>query len=67
MTDIMFELPEIETKGKYVVTEEVVRGEAKLFEQDDRSPPTRRAPEDRSRNHESTKARKSKKAGATCV
>jgi ATP-dependent Clp protease ATP-binding subunit ClpX len=32
MTDIMFELPEIEIKGKYVVTEAVVRGEAKLFE-----------------------------------
>jgi ATP-dependent Clp protease ATP-binding subunit ClpX len=33
MTDVMFELPEIEHKGKYVVTEEVVRGKAKLFEQ----------------------------------
>jgi len=32
MTDIMFELPEIETKGKYTVTEKVVRGEAPLFE-----------------------------------
>jgi ATP-dependent Clp protease ATP-binding subunit ClpX len=32
MTDIMFELPEIESKGKYVVTEAVVRGEAPLFE-----------------------------------
>jgi ATP-dependent Clp protease ATP-binding subunit ClpX len=33
MTDIMFELPEIEAKGKYVVTEAVVRGETPLFEQ----------------------------------
>ena len=32
MTDIMFELPEIEAKGKYVVTDAVVRGEAPLFE-----------------------------------
>src|SRR6516162_4552415 len=32
MTEIMFELPEIEIKGKYVVTEAVVRGEAPLFE-----------------------------------
>ena len=32
MTDIMFELPDIETKGKYIVTDEVVRGEASLFE-----------------------------------
>ncbi|HLJ91607.1 MAG TPA: ATP-dependent Clp protease ATP-binding subunit ClpX, partial [Gemmataceae bacterium] len=32
MTDIMFELPEIEPKGKYVVTEAVVRGEATLFD-----------------------------------
>jgi ATP-dependent Clp protease ATP-binding subunit ClpX len=33
MTDVMFELPEVEPKGKYTVTEAVVRGEAKLFEQ----------------------------------
>src|SRR6201987_1714854 len=33
MTDVMFELPEVEQKGKYVVSEEVVRGKAKLFEQ----------------------------------
>src|SRR5262249_38398906 len=33
MTDIMFELPEIEIKGKYTVTDAVVRGEATLFEQ----------------------------------
>ena len=33
MTDVMFELPEIEQKGKYTVTEDVVRGKAKLFEQ----------------------------------
>ena len=32
MTDIMFELPEIEAKTKYTVTEAVVRGEATLFE-----------------------------------
>ncbi|HXG09919.1 MAG TPA: ATP-dependent Clp protease ATP-binding subunit ClpX [Gemmataceae bacterium] len=31
MTDIMFELPDIEPKGKYVVTESVVRGELPLF------------------------------------
>jgi len=31
MTDIMFELPDIETKGKYVVTDRVVRGEDPLF------------------------------------
>ncbi len=35
MTDIMFELPDIEPKGKYVVTDQVVRGEKALFE----SPP----------------------------
>src|SRR3989440_2310604 len=32
MTDIMFELPEIENKVKYTVTEGVVRGEAPLFD-----------------------------------
>src|SRR5437867_3232313 len=32
MTDVMFELPEVETKGKYTVTEAVVRGEAPLFD-----------------------------------
>src|SRR5207244_11430983 len=32
MTDIMFALPEIESKGKYTVTEAVVRGEAPLFD-----------------------------------
>jgi len=32
MTDIMFELPEIEAKGKYTVTEAVVRGETPLFD-----------------------------------
>src|SRR5258707_1297210 len=32
MTDVMFELPDIETKSKYVVTEAVVRGEVSLFE-----------------------------------
>src|ERR1700674_5323826 len=33
MTDVMFELPEVETKGKYVVTEDVVLGKTKLFEE----------------------------------
>jgi ATP-dependent Clp protease ATP-binding subunit ClpX len=32
MTDIMFELPDLESKGKYVVTDQVVRGEKSLFE-----------------------------------
>lgn len=32
MTDIMFELPDLEAKGKFVVTDKVVRGEANLFE-----------------------------------
>lgn len=32
MTDIMFELPEIESKSKYVVTDAVVRGEVPLFD-----------------------------------
>ncbi|HVS34232.1 MAG TPA: ATP-dependent Clp protease ATP-binding subunit ClpX [Gemmataceae bacterium] len=32
MTDIMFELPDIEQKATYTVTESVVRGEAPLFE-----------------------------------
>jgi ATP-dependent Clp protease ATP-binding subunit ClpX len=32
MTDIMFELPDLETKSKYLVTEAVVRGEVSLFE-----------------------------------
>jgi ATP-dependent Clp protease ATP-binding subunit ClpX len=32
MTDIMFELPDMEPKGKYIVTEQVVRGEKALFE-----------------------------------
>ena len=31
MTDIMFELPDIEAKGKYCVTEAVVSGEIPLF------------------------------------
>ena len=33
MTDIMFELPDIETKGKFVVTGAMVRGETHLFDQ----------------------------------
>ena len=32
MMDVMFELPDLEHKGKYVVTADVVRGERKLFE-----------------------------------
>ncbi len=33
MTDIMFELPDMEAKGKFAVTDAVVRGEKPLFEQ----------------------------------
>jgi len=33
MTDIMFELPDMDPKGKFVVTDAVVRGEKPLFEQ----------------------------------
>jgi ATP-dependent Clp protease ATP-binding subunit ClpX len=36
MTDIMFELPDMEAKGKFSVSEAVVRGEQSLFER----PPT---------------------------
>lgn len=32
MTDIMFELPDLEHKDKYIVTEAVIRGEKPLFE-----------------------------------
>jgi ATP-dependent Clp protease ATP-binding subunit ClpX len=32
MTEIMFELPDLEAKGKFTITDAVVRGEAKLFE-----------------------------------
>jgi ATP-dependent Clp protease ATP-binding subunit ClpX len=32
MLEIQFELPDIESKGKYVVTEAVVRGESSLFD-----------------------------------
>jgi ATP-dependent Clp protease ATP-binding subunit ClpX len=31
MTDLMFELPDLETKDKFLVTEAVVRGEESLF------------------------------------
>ena len=41
MTEIMFELPEIEIKGKYVVTEAVVRGEMPLF--DRTAPPDKKS------------------------
>ena len=32
MLDIQFELPDIEAKSKYMVTDAVVRGEIPLFE-----------------------------------
>jgi ATP-dependent Clp protease ATP-binding subunit ClpX len=32
MTDVMFDLPDVEHKGKYCVTESVVRRETPLFE-----------------------------------
>jgi ATP-dependent Clp protease ATP-binding subunit ClpX len=32
MMDVMYELPELEHKGKYLITPDVVRGERKLFE-----------------------------------
>jgi ATP-dependent Clp protease ATP-binding subunit ClpX len=32
MTDIMFDLPDLETKEKYVLTEGVVKGESPLFQ-----------------------------------
>jgi ATP-dependent Clp protease ATP-binding subunit ClpX len=32
MTDLMYELPEMETKGKFVVTEPVIRGTESMFE-----------------------------------
>src|ERR1700757_1918395 len=32
MNDIMFDLPDMESKGKYLVTDAVVKGEATLFE-----------------------------------
>jgi ATP-dependent Clp protease ATP-binding subunit ClpX len=32
MTEVMFELPDLEPKGKFVITPEVVRGEKLLFE-----------------------------------
>ena len=32
MVDIMYELPDMETKGHYVVTADIVRGDHKLFE-----------------------------------
>jgi ATP-dependent Clp protease ATP-binding subunit ClpX len=33
MNDIMFELPDIESKGKFTVTDQVVKGEKRLFDQ----------------------------------
>jgi hypothetical protein len=32
MLDMQFELPEIENKGKFVVTDKMVKGESKLFD-----------------------------------
>jgi ATP-dependent Clp protease ATP-binding subunit ClpX len=32
MLDVMFDLPELESKGRYVITEEVVKGSKPLFE-----------------------------------
>jgi hypothetical protein len=32
MTDVMFDLPDVEEKGKYVVTDAVVRRERPLFD-----------------------------------
>jgi ATP-dependent Clp protease ATP-binding subunit ClpX len=32
MTDLMFELPEMDVKGKFTVTEGVIRGETSMFE-----------------------------------
>ena len=32
MTDMMFDLPDVEEKGKYIVTDAVVRREKPLFE-----------------------------------
>jgi ATP-dependent Clp protease ATP-binding subunit ClpX len=32
MMDVMYELPDMEHKGKYLITPDVVRGERKLFE-----------------------------------
>ena len=31
MTDLMYELPEMETKGKFTVTEPVIRGVESMF------------------------------------
>jgi ATP-dependent Clp protease ATP-binding subunit ClpX len=45
MLEIMYELPDMETKGKYVVTEDVARGMRPLFE---RSVPAQRMPEKKS-------------------
>ena len=45
MLDIMYELPDMEHKGKHVVTEDVARGMRPLFE---RSLPAARMPEKKS-------------------
>ena len=33
MNEIMYELPDVENKGKYVITDDVVKGKTKLFDQ----------------------------------
>src|SRR5579884_809265 len=38
MTEIMYELPDLENKGKFIVTDAVVRGEARLFEKKPEAP-----------------------------
>jgi ATP-dependent Clp protease ATP-binding subunit ClpX len=45
MLEVMYELPDLETKGKHVVTEEVARGHRPLFE---RKPPPAHIPEKKS-------------------
>jgi hypothetical protein len=32
MLDLMYQLPDLQQRGKYVITEEVVRGEVGLFD-----------------------------------
>jgi ATP-dependent Clp protease ATP-binding subunit ClpX len=46
MLDIMYELPDLETKGRHVVTEEVARGGCPLFER--KAPPAAMIPEKKS-------------------
>lgn len=39
MTELMYELPEMDTKGKFTVTEAVIRGESSIFEKKPAPPP----------------------------